>query len=114
APGPVLVRMHALNPMDDVLGLRPGRAGQTAAAMRLIAAEGRGVIVLLRDTDNIMARPGTASPQRLRQYGLGAQILAALGVHEMILLTNSPSPRPVGIEGYGLAILGTRPIPTEG
>jgi len=111
---PVLVRMHALNPMDDVLGLRPGRAGQMAAAMRLIASEGRGVVVLLRDTEMKMAPQGGVSPNTLRQYGLGAQILAALGVHRMILLTNSPSPRVVGLEGYGLSIEGTRPIPGEG
>ena len=55
------------------------------------------------------------SPNRLRQYGIGAQILNALGLHELVLLTNSPSPRPVGLEGYGLSIVGTRPIPaTEG
>ena len=51
------------------------------------------------------------SPHRLRQYGIGAQILNALGLHELILLTNSPSPRVVGLDGYGLAIAGTRPIP---
>jgi 3,4-dihydroxy 2-butanone 4-phosphate synthase/GTP cyclohydrolase II len=109
-PGPVLVRIHALNPLDDVLGLSPGRAGQTAAAMRAIAAEGRGVLVLLRDTGMKMAFGG-ASPQTIRQYGLGAQILGALGIAEMELLTNSPTPRPVGLEGYGLTIVGTRPIP---
>ena len=55
------------------------------------------------------------SPNRLRQYGIGAQILNALGLHELILLTNSPNPKPVGLEGYGLTIVGTRPIlPREG
>ena len=52
------------------------------------------------------------SPHRLRQYGIGAQILNALGLHELVLLTNSPSPRVVGLDGYGLSIVGTRPIPT--
>jgi 3,4-dihydroxy 2-butanone 4-phosphate synthase/GTP cyclohydrolase II len=105
--------MHALNPLDDILALRPGRSRQMAGAMRMIAAEGRGVIVLLRDTQMKLALDGQASPQTLRQYGLGAQILGALGVSRMILLTNSPSPRVVGLEGYGLSIEGTRPIPTE-
>ena len=54
------------------------------------------------------------SPNRLRQYGIGAQILNALGLSELVLLTNSPSPRPVGLEGYGLSIAGTRPIPAHG
>jgi 3,4-dihydroxy 2-butanone 4-phosphate synthase/GTP cyclohydrolase II len=78
--------------------------------MRVIAAEGRGVLVLLRDLHMKLSQPGDASPQTLRQYGLGAQILAALGVHEMVLLTNSPKPRVVGLEAYGLSIAGTRPI----
>jgi 3,4-dihydroxy 2-butanone 4-phosphate synthase/GTP cyclohydrolase II len=54
---------------------------------------------------------GDASPQTLRQYGLGAQILSSLGIHKLILLTNSPKPRVVGLEAYGLEIVGTRPIP---
>jgi 3,4-dihydroxy 2-butanone 4-phosphate synthase/GTP cyclohydrolase II len=54
------------------------------------------------------------SPNRLRQYGIGAQILSALGLHDLVLLTNSPNPRPVGLDGYGLRIVGTRPIRPEG
>ena len=50
------------------------------------------------------------SPQRLRLYGIGAQILNALGLHELVLLTNSPNPRPVGLEGYGLSVAGQRPV----
>jgi 3,4-dihydroxy 2-butanone 4-phosphate synthase/GTP cyclohydrolase II len=111
---PVMVRMHALNPMDDLLALRPGRAHQLSGAMRLIAAEGRGVVVLLRDTEMKLALDDRASPRTLRQYGLGAQILGALGVRRMVLLTNSPSPKVVGLEGYGLSIEGTSPIPAEG
>ncbi|MGG7643641.1 3,4-dihydroxy-2-butanone-4-phosphate synthase [Rhodovulum sp. YNF3179] len=109
---PVLVRMHALNPMDDILALRPGRARQMEGAMKMIAEEGRGVIVLLRDTEMKMTRDA-ASPQTLRQYGLGAQILGALGLSRLVLLTNSPSPKVVGLEGYGLSIEGTRPIPLK-
>jgi len=111
-PEPVLVRMHALDPLLDVVGLgAPGRAREFAGAMRLIAAEGRGVLVLLRDLH--MKLGSGASPQTLRQYGLGAQILSALGLHELILLTNSPQPRVIGLEAYGLTITGTRPIPLE-
>ena len=112
-PAPVLVRMHAMNPLEDVLGIGAGHAGDLRCAMKLIAAEGRGVVVLLRDTAMKLALDEGASPQILRQYGLGAQILAALGLHELTLVTNSPTPRVVGLEAYGLHIAGTRPIPKE-
>jgi 3,4-dihydroxy 2-butanone 4-phosphate synthase/GTP cyclohydrolase II len=111
---PALVRMHVVDPLDDVLALHPDRAGQIGAAMRQIAAAGRGCIVLLRDlspnalTDRL--RPRGASPKELRQYGVGAQILLALGVSDMILLTNSPARRIVGLEGYGLSVVETRAI----
>ncbi len=105
---PVLVRVHALNPLEDVLGV--GGAGELPAAMRLIAAEGRGVVVLLRDTAMKMVEGGEHSPQTLRQYGLGAQILSALGLSKITLVTNSKAPKVVGLEAYGLSITGTRPI----
>ena len=110
---PVLVRMHALNPLDDVLGLDATRSGELPAAMRAIAAEGRGVLVLLRDTTMKLVMDGATSPQTLRQYGVGAQILAALGLGSLTLLSNSPRPRVVGLEAYGLTIAGTRPITLE-
>jgi 3,4-dihydroxy 2-butanone 4-phosphate synthase / GTP cyclohydrolase II len=113
ASGPVLVRMHALNPLEDVLGIGADHAGDLQGAMRLIAAEGRGVVVLLRDIAMKLPVTGEASPQTLRQYGLGAQILAALGLHELTLVTNSQRPRIVGLEAYGLSITGTRPIPKD-
>ena len=115
APGPVLVRMHVLDALDDVLGVHPERSGQVTDAMLAIAEAGRGCIVLLRDmapnalSDRLRARAG--SPKELRHYGVGAQILGALGVHEMILLTNSPARRIVGLDGYGLSVVETRPIP---
>ena len=109
-PAPVLVRMHALNPVEDVLGLGPSPASEMAQAMKIIADEGRGVVVLLRDTQMKLDAEGGQSPQTLRQYGLGAQILAALGLSQMELLTNSPSPKVVGLDAYGLSITGTRPI----
>jgi 3,4-dihydroxy 2-butanone 4-phosphate synthase / GTP cyclohydrolase II len=107
-PAPVLVRVHALNPLEDVLGV--GGEGALPAAMRLIAAEGRGVVVLLRDTAMKMVEAGEHSPQTLRQYGLGAQILSALGLTGITLVTNSPLPKVVALEGYGLTIAGTRGI----
>ena len=107
---PVLVRMHALNPVEDVLGLGPSPASEMELAMETIAKEGRGVVVLLRDTQMKIDAEGGQSPQTLRQYGLGAQILAALGLSKLELLTNSPSPKVVGLDAYGLSITGTRPI----
>lgn len=109
-PDPVLVRMHASNPLDDMLGLRPGRSSQLGDAMKIIANEGRGAVVLLRDMSMKLDLDGRPTPQKLRQYGLGAQILAALGIHDMILLTNSPEPKVVGLDGYGLTITGTKAI----
>ena len=108
---PVLVRMHALDPMLDVVGAGPrGRRNEFADAMQLIADEGRGVLVLLRDLHMKMVNDDEVSPQTLRQYGLGAQILSSLGLHEIELLTNSPKPKVVGLEAYGLSIVGTRKI----
>ncbi|TGD42034.1 3,4-dihydroxy-2-butanone-4-phosphate synthase [Pseudotabrizicola sediminis] len=109
-PGSVLTRMHTLDPLLDVVGL--GGAGRTAefgAAMKLIAAEGRGVLVLLRELDRKLVSDD-ASPQTLKQYGIGAQILVSLGVNDLTLLTNSPQPKVVGLDAYGLSITGTRKI----
>ena len=108
---PVLVRMHSLDPMLDLIGIGPkGRAGEFADAMNMIAAEGRGVVVLLRDVHMKLAAGEEVSPQTLRQYGLGAQILSSLGINDLILATNSPTPKVVGLEAYGLDIVGTRKI----
>jgi len=107
---PVLARVHSLNPLEDVLGIGGGQSGELQGAMRVIAAEGRGVVVLLRDTTMKLVMEGEASPQTLRQYGLGAQILSSLGLSRLILVTNSKAPKVVGLEAYGLEIAGTRPI----
>ncbi|MEM0935006.1 MAG: 3,4-dihydroxy-2-butanone-4-phosphate synthase [Pseudomonadota bacterium] len=110
-PEPVLVRMHALDPLLDIVGTGPkGRAGEFGHAMEAIAAEGRGVVVLLRDLHMKLAAAAEVSPQTLRQYGLGAQILSSLGLSKLELLTNSPSPKVIGLEAYGLEIVGTRKI----
>ena len=114
APGSVLVRMHTLDPLLDMVGLGgPGRAYEFSTSMKAIAEEGRGVVVLLRDLHMKLVQEDSISPQTLRQYGLGAQILSALGLHEIELLTNSAKPKVVGLEGYGLSITGTRPIPKD-
>jgi 3,4-dihydroxy 2-butanone 4-phosphate synthase/GTP cyclohydrolase II len=111
-PEPVLVRMHTMDPLLDVVGLGPaGRTGEFGDAMRLIASEGRGALVLLRDLHMKMVSDTEASPQTLRQYGLGAQILSSLGIKDLVLLTNSPQPKVVGLDAYGLTITGTRAIP---
>ncbi len=107
---PVLVRVHPLNPMEDVLGIGDAHVGDLPGAMRIIAAEGRGVVVLLRDTTMKVALEGEVSPQTLRQYGLGAQILSALGLTRITLVSNSKTPKVVGLEAYGLSIAGTKAI----
>ncbi|MDO8287854.1 MAG: 3,4-dihydroxy-2-butanone-4-phosphate synthase [Parvibaculum sp.] len=117
-PEPVLVRMHATNVFDDVLGAHGARADVLKESMRIISEEGRGVIVLIRDTQatvvsDLLLRKGEGGdqtmPRRLREYGVGAQILLDLGVHEMILLSDTDR-SIVGLEGYGLSIAGQRPI----
>ena len=110
-PGPVMVRMHALDPLHDVLGIGREDAGELSAAMRLIGDEGRGVVVLFRDLEKTLPAQGEVSPHVLRQYGLGAQILSSLGLCELIVLTNSAPVKVVGLDAYGLSIHSTRPIP---
>ena len=108
---PVLVRMHAMDPMLDIVGIGPkGRADEFGAAMEMVAKEGRGVVVLLRDTAMKIENTDNVSPRTLRQYGLGAQILSSLGLSKLELLTNSPTPKVVGLEAYGLEITSTRKI----
>ncbi|OCX66615.1 3,4-dihydroxy-2-butanone-4-phosphate synthase [Thioclava sp. SK-1] len=105
---PMLTRVHVLDPKADMLGLVPGREGDLGRAMDAIAHEGRGVVVLLRDTEGTMPTAEDYHSRTLRQYGLGAQILAALGLSQLELLTNSGLPKLVGLEGYGLEISATR------
>ena len=114
---PVLVRMHSLDLFADVLGESSERAGLLEGAMAMIEAEGAGVIVALhaaspgslsRATDLRSGKSGDNSAG-LRDYGVGAQILAALGIHDMILLSNTRH-SPVALGGYGLAIIEERGI----
>nr|WP_302474349.1 3,4-dihydroxy-2-butanone-4-phosphate synthase [Roseococcus sp. MDT2-1-1] len=115
-PEPVLARMHAANVINDLVAGRGTR--ELHAAMEAIAAEGRGVVVLLRDwrpdglsTQLRQTRDRNATPQ-LRDYGIGAQILADLGVRDIVRLTNNPRPL-VGLDGWGLRVVETRPLAQE-
>ena len=108
---PVLVRMHSLDPMLDMIGTGPtGRAFEFSESMNIIASKGRGVLVLLRDLHMKISATDDGSPQTLRQYGVGAQILSSLNLSKITLLTNSPEPKIVGLEAYGLEIIGTQKI----
>ncbi|MCB2111722.1 MAG: 3,4-dihydroxy-2-butanone-4-phosphate synthase, partial [Rhodobacteraceae bacterium] len=111
-PEPVLVRTHALNAMEDLLGI--GEApGVLPRAMQIIAEEGRGAVCLFRDPRAKLALTEDEGPRTVKHTGLGAQILSTLGLHELVLLTDSPLTRYVGLDAYGLRIVGTRPITTE-
>ncbi|WP_298566033.1 3,4-dihydroxy-2-butanone-4-phosphate synthase [uncultured Aliiroseovarius sp.] len=110
-PDPVLVRTHALQEAQDVLGLGPRPADELPRAMQIIADEGRGVVCLFREPRKTLhANDDDDGPRTVRQIGLGSQILSALGLHDMVLLTDSPDTRYVGLDAYGLTITGTRPI----
>ncbi|MES2493290.1 MAG: 3,4-dihydroxy-2-butanone-4-phosphate synthase [Pseudomonadota bacterium] len=109
---PTLVRMHGLSIVHDVLGSPGPRKRVLQRAMEEVGRAGSGVIVLLMpETSDDVARQigGERFSMDLRSYGIGAQILADLGVHDMILLTNSHR-NVVAIEGYGLSIVGEQPI----
>jgi 3,4-dihydroxy 2-butanone 4-phosphate synthase/GTP cyclohydrolase II len=113
---PVLVRMHAASLFREIVS---GRGlGDLHAAMRMIDAAGRGVVVLLRDPRpdalSIRLKRGNtnAIAPEIRDYGIGAQILDDLGVKRIIRLSNNPRPL-IGLEGYGLQVLETRPLPSE-
>jgi len=117
--GPVPVRMHSLNIFEDVIGVGrdADRHSLIDRALRSIAREKRGVLVLIRDSSPqaVSSRLGQTDQHgepdhRLIVYGVGAQILTDLGVRELTLLTNSPIPKIVGLEGYGLTIVGSREI----
>jgi 3,4-dihydroxy 2-butanone 4-phosphate synthase/GTP cyclohydrolase II len=117
---PVLVRMHSLDLFAAVLGEKGPKSGVLQCAMRRIEEEGSGVVVALhaaapgslsRSIDLRAGKPAEMG-DAVRGYGTGAQILAALGIHDMILLSNSRH-SPVGLSGYGLAIVEERPIRVE-
>jgi len=116
-PEPVLVRMHAINIFSDMLGYKPFEHDVLGESMRIIAREGRGVVVILRQTkptfvtDILSGRiHEDVDRRRIKEYGVGAQILLDLGVKDMTLLTDTPEKKVVALDGYGLNIVGTRTI----
>lgn len=116
-PGePTLVRMHNMSPFDDMLG-RPGpRKRLLQRSMIEIGKQGSGVIVLLTPggEERLSAMIGNRPEEMdLRAYGIGAQILADIGIHDMILLTNTQHTL-IALEGYGLSIVGEQSITIEG
>ncbi|MBB4087467.1 3,4-dihydroxy-2-butanone-4-phosphate synthase [Sphingomonas carotinifaciens] len=114
---PTLVRMHALSPFADLFGEGGDRGGLLKQSMRIIGEEGAGVVVVINRprpdglTLAIHARSGAPVPdmEELRDYGVGAMILNELGVEDMVLLTNTHHTL-VGLNGYGLRIVGERPL----
>ncbi|MGI9169971.1 MAG: 3,4-dihydroxy-2-butanone-4-phosphate synthase, partial [Caulobacteraceae bacterium] len=122
ADAPTLVRMHRVDFAADMLGHVEARRDYVPDALRRLAAhEGAGVAVFLRDPNPswLSRRYGGVTPRTedggdaLRDYGLGAQILIDLGVRDMILLASRPV-RPAALDGYGLRIVGWRPMGPEG
>lgn len=128
----VLVRVHSECLTGDALGsLRCDCGSQLEAAMRLIGEAGRGVVIYLRGhegrgiglahklrayglqesgLDTVQANVELGLPVDSREYGIGAQILADLGVRQIRLISNNPC-KFAGIEGHGLSILGRVAIP---
>ncbi len=112
---PTLVRMHRISIFDDVLGRTGERKRTLQRSMKAIGDNGSGIVVLLmpnrpESLQNEVGGIRSSDGGELREYGVGAQILADLGVHEMQLLTNSHH-NVVGLEGYGITVTGERAIP---
>lgn len=129
-PDPVLVRVHSSCATGDIFGSQRCDCGdQLHKAMEMIEKEGRGVVLYLNQEgrgiglmdkikayklqeqglDTVDANLHLGHKADERDYGVGAQILNALGVHRMRLMTNNPVKR-IGLEGYGLSVEENVPI----
>jgi len=112
-PEPVLVRVHSENLLSDVFRAKGMTSGAALnASLAAVARAGRGVVLYMQPSNpgevllrRLAAKPGEAPPpMSFRDYGIGAQILAALGLKKIRLLSNS-SRKVVGLDGYGLEIV---------
>ncbi|WP_412563666.1 3,4-dihydroxy-2-butanone-4-phosphate synthase [Thalassobius sp. MITS945101] len=107
---PVLTRTHALHEATDILGLGPKPADELPRAMQIIAEEGRGVVCLFRQPRHALYAHEEEGVKTIKQIGLGAQMLSKIGLSQLILLTDSPRTKYVGLDAYDIEIVGTRPI----